>query len=157
MQLSTFLIDTETFGVPTLLVEELFRPQPVTRVPSADPRLEGITNIRGKTAVVLNMRRCLGVSDADESVANEMVLMETSAGLVEEAKELGLEAFNDPVILRVDESTSICSVNPKTIQPAPAHVNQIFVEGVAKSGDRYITVLSITSLINDILHHSSEN
>jgi purine-binding chemotaxis protein CheW len=156
MQISTFMIDSETFGMPTLLVEELFRPMPVTRVPSADRRLEGITNIRGKTAVVVNMRTCLGVEPAPKGIANEMILMETDAGLVQEARELGLRAFDEPVVLRVDESSSIYNINPDEIQPAPAHVNQNFVEGVARAGDRYITVISITKLINEILNSQTE-
>lgn len=151
MQISTFVIDSETFGLPTLLVEELFRPLPVTRVPSSDDRLEGITNIRGKTAVVINMRKCLGLKPAGTSVANEMILMETAGGLVQEAQELGLKAFDEPVVIRVDESSSIFNINPDEIQPAPAHVNQNFVEGVAKAGERYITVISVTRLINEIL------
>jgi len=156
MQISTFLIDSETFGLPTLLVEELFRPLPVTRVPSSDDRLEGITNIRGKTAVVINMRKCLGIETATKQIANEMILMETDGGLVQEAQELGLKAFDEPVVLRVDESTSIYNINPDEIQPAPAHVNQNFVEGVARAGERYITVISVTRLIHEILNSQVE-
>lgn len=156
MQLSTFMIASETFGIPTLLVEELFRSQPVTRVPGSDRRIEGITNIRGKTAVVINMRECLELSPANASIANEMILLETAEGLVKEAEELKLKAFDEPIILRVDDTASICQIHVQQIEPAPAHVSQAFVEGVAKSGDRYITVISVTRLINEILHHQAE-
>jgi chemotaxis signal transduction protein len=156
LQLSTFVIDHETFGIPTLLVEELFRPQPVTKVPGSDHRIEGITNIRGKTAVVINMRKCLQLHSAPPRTANEMILLETSRGLVKEAEELHLQAFEEPVILRVDETTSICQVNIDAVEPAPAHVLQAFVDGVAKSGERYITLISVTRLINEILNSQSE-
>lgn len=151
MQISTFKIDGETFGVPTLLVEELFRPMPVTWVPGADERIEGMANIRGRTAVVLNMRKCLGLKPADANVANEMILFETSGGLVEEAQELGLKAFDEPVVLRVDETASIVSVAPDDIHAAPAHVSQEFVDGVAESAGLYITLVSINRLVREIL------
>lgn len=157
LQLSTFMVDLEIFGIPTLLVEELFRSQPVTRVSGSDRRIEGITNIRGKTAVVINMRECLGLTPATDGIANEMILLETAEGLVKEAEELELQAFDEPVILRVDETTSICQIVAESIEPAPAHVSQAFVDGVAKSGDLYITVISATRLINELLTNQVES
>jgi chemotaxis signal transduction protein len=151
MQISTFKIDGETFGVPTLLVEELFRPMPVTWVPGADPRIEGMANIRGRTAVVINMRKCLGLPAAPSQTFNEMILFETSSGLVEEARELGLRAFEEPVVLRVDESSAIVSVARDDIHPAPAHVSQEFVDGVAELDGLYVTLVSIQRLVQEIL------
>lgn len=149
MQISTFRIENETFGIPTLLVEELFRPMPVTRVPSADRRIEGVVNIRGTTAVVLSMRRCLGRPDRDTH-PGEMILLETNAGLVEEARDLGLRAFEEPVVLRVDETTHIHHLPIDRNYPPPAHISQDFVEGVARSGDMYVTILSVKKLIADL-------
>lgn len=151
MQISTFKIDGETFGVPTLLVEELFRPMPVTWVPGADPRIEGMANIRGRTAVVINMRKCLGLSEADAHAFNEMILFETTSGLVEEAQDLGLQAFDEPVVLRVDETSAIVSIARDDIHPAPAHVSQEFVDGVAEVDGLYVTLVSICRLVQDIL------
>jgi purine-binding chemotaxis protein CheW len=150
MQISTFRIGKEHFGIPTLLVEELFRPLPVTRVPSADRRIEGVVNIRGTTAVVLSMRRCLGWEDLPEELAGEMILLETSGGLVQEALELKLEAFVEPVVLSVDESTQIHHLPIDRKYPPPAHISQEFVDGVARCGDIYVTILSVTKLIADI-------
>ena len=151
MQISTFKIDGETFGVPTLLVEELFRPMPVTWVPGADPRIEGMANIRGRTAVVINMRKCLGLPEAAPQTFNEMILFETSSGLVEEARELGLRAFDEPVVLRVDETSGIVSIVRDDIHPAPAHVSQEFVDGVAELEGLYVTLVSIHRLVQEIL------
>lgn len=151
MQLSTFVIDGETFGVPTLLVEELFRPLPVTVVPTADPRIEGLVNIRGRTAVVLNMRLCLRLPPPIEPVLNEMILLETVTGLVEEAHELGLTAFDEPIVLQVDSTKSIHLFDRATLHAAPAHVSQQFVEGVAQIDGKTVTVISPKKLIDSIL------
>lgn len=150
MQISTFRIDDEYFGVPTLLVEELFRPLPVTRVPSADPRIDGVVNIRGTTAVVLNMRKCLGWAESSEVARREMILLETAGGLVEEARQLGLSAFDEPVVLSVDESTQIYHLPIDRNYPPPAHISQQFVEGVARAGEIYVTIISVKKLIADI-------
>jgi chemotaxis signal transduction protein len=156
MQISTFKIEGETFGVPTLLVEELFRPLPITWVPGADARIEGMANIRGRTAVVINMRQCLGLGRADHSVLNEMVLFETQAGLVQEARDLGLKSFEEPVVLRVDETTGIVGVASAEIHPAPAHVSQEFVDGVAELDGLYVTLISIHRLVQELLPKKAE-
>lgn len=149
MQISTFRIDDEYFGIPTLLVEELFRPLPVTRVPSADPRIEGVVNIRGTTAVVISMRRCLERPDL-VGHQGEMMLLETDAGLVEEARDLDLRAFDEPVVLTVDETHHIHHLPIDRNYPPPAHIAKEFVEGVARAGDTYITIISVKKLIADI-------
>lgn len=156
MQISTFRIDEELFGIPTLLVEELFRPVPVTRVPSSDPRIEGVVNIRGTTAVVISMRRCL---KRPELVGRrgEMILLETSSGLVQEARDAGLRAFDEPVVLTVDETMQIHQLPIDRNYPPPAHISQEFVEGVARSGDLYVTIVSVKKLIADLQPVTVEN
>lgn len=147
MQISTFRIEDEFFGIPTLLVEELFRPLPVTRVPSSDSRIDGVVNIRGTTAVALSMRRCLGRPDAPPDESGEMILLETNGGLVKEALESGLKTFDEPVVLSVDETTHIHNLPIDKNYPPPAHISKEFVEGVARNGDTYITIISIKKLI----------
>jgi chemotaxis signal transduction protein len=105
MQISTFNIRNEAFAIHSLLVEEYFRPLPITKVPGADPRIDGLVNIRGRTAVVINMRRCFEVPERESTDHGEMILLETSQRLVQEAMERGLYAFDEPVVLNVD---SVC-------------------------------------------------
>ena len=148
IQVSTFRIDDELFGIPTLLVEELFRPLPVTWVPGADPRIDGVVNIRGKTAVVINIRSCLGRPRL--ASGGEMLLLESNGGLVDEARAKGLRAGDEPLVLAVDENTHIFNLSLDAKYPPPAHISKAFVEGVARSGDHYITMISIPKLIEDL-------
>jgi len=147
MQISTFIIKDERFAVPSLVVEEYFRPLPITRVPGSDPRIDGLVNIRGRTAVVINMRRCLEVPPSGKPAAGEMILLETSQGLVDEAKSLGLYAFEEPVVLNVDSVAQIHRLGDETVHPSPPHVNQSFVDGVVQVDDLYFTMISIQKLV----------
>jgi len=157
MQISTFLIKDEKFAVPSLVVEEYFRPLPITLVPGSNSHIDGLVNIRGRTAVVINMRKCLDVSPRDESDLGEMILLETSQGLVAEARELGLYAFEEPVVLSVDAVSHIHHLIDEAIHPSPPHVNQCFVDGVIQVNDVYFTMISIQKLIAAILHEKVEN
>lgn len=154
-QISAFRVGEQTFGIPALLIEEFFRPLPVTRVPGADPRLDGVVNIRGTNAVVINMRSCLDLPPTTER-ETEMILLETDHGLVDEARHLNFHAFDEPVVLRIDETLKIYNVPWGALHPPPAHINRPFVEGVIETDGIYITLLSCTQLIQNILRTSVE-
>ncbi len=154
MQISTFLIADETFAIPSLVVEEYFRPLPVTKVPGADSRIDGLVNIRGRTAVVINMRRCLGISPRSSRHPGEMILLETTSRLVREATELGLRTFEESVVLNVDSATQIFHLVDEAVHPSPPHVNQEFVSGVVQLDDKYFTMISVEKLINHLIEGS---
>ena len=151
MQLSTFMIGQETFAIPALMVEEFFREMPVTQVFGADERIEGMVNIRGRTAVVLNMRSCFGLKPPATKKSSEMILLETSAGLVTEAIDLGLFAFDEPLVLLVDSISQIYTLDNEEIHPAPAHIRQPFVDGVVETKDAYFTIISIQKLVAELM------
>jgi len=157
MQISTFLIQSEAFALPSLLVEEYFRPLPITKVPGSNPRIDGLVNIRGRTAVVINMRHCFGIPRMSDSCAGEMILLETSQGLVDEARELGLYAFEEPIVLSVDSISQIHHLVDEEIHPAPPHVNQPFVDGVIQVEQLYFTMISIQKLIETVLHSRAQD
>jgi purine-binding chemotaxis protein CheW len=144
MQISTFLIADETFAIPSLVVEEYFRPLPVTKVPGADPRIDGLVNIRGRTAVVVS-----------QATAGEMILLETSSRLVKEAIDLGLKTFEESVVLNVDQASQIYHLVDEALHPSPPHVNQNFVDGVVNLDDLYFTMISVEKLIQHLIQGTS--
>ncbi len=156
MQISTFTIAEETFAIPALVVEEYFRPIPVTAVPGSDPRIDGLVNIRGRTAVVINVRKCLGLPPREPGQAGEMILLETTQRLVREALELGLKTFDESIVLSVDSASHIHHLVDEETHPSPPHVNQAFVDGVVCIADKYFTMLSVEKLISHLMQGSFE-
>lgn len=155
MQLSTFSIRGETLAIPALVVEEFFRPMPVTRVFGADHRIDGLVNIRGRTAVVINMRECMCVEPRQPGESSEMILLESCNGLVAEARELGLYAFDEPLVLSVDSISHIHQLELDEVHPPPAHIRQPFVDGVVQTSNGYCTLISIQRLIDELLNNQS--
>ncbi|XZE34409.1 chemotaxis protein CheW [Pirellulaceae bacterium SH501] len=154
MQLATFVLGEESFAVPSLQVEEFFKAIPITKVWGADSRIDGLVNIRGRTAAVINMRTCFELSPLDRP--GEMMLLETQSGLAEEAKKIGLKAFEEPIVLLVDAVSQIVSIDSNETFPSPAHTKQPFVEGVIQKQDRYFTLISTEKLIDEILYKIGE-
>jgi chemotaxis signal transduction protein len=81
-----------------------------------------------------------------------MILLETADRLTDEARELGVKAFDDPVVLLVDRILDIFSVGPKDIHPRPAHMAEPFVAGVVRRSGDYVSLLDLTTLIANILN-----
>lgn len=155
MQVTSFVVADGLYGIPVLLVEEIFRPVGVTPVPLSDPRIEGLLNIRGKSATVLNLRRCLSKPDPQESIRTKMIMLDTDEELTVEARELGIVAFEEPVVLLVDKVHKIFTISSRELLPPPAHITDKFVEGIIRMDDSYLTMLSIPKLIADILSKGS--
>ncbi len=151
MQISTFMIADEAFAIPALVVEEYFRPVPITRVPGSDARIDGLVNIRGRTAVVVNMRSCLAMPQRSDGEPGEMILLETTQRLVAEALSHGLTTFDESIVLNVDAASHIYQLIDEETHPSPPHVNQAFVDGVVCIADKYFTMISISKLIVHVL------
>ena len=62
IQLVSFNIGDEEFGVDILKVQEINRMLEVTRVPNAPDCVEGVINLRGKVIPVIDLRRRFGMS-----------------------------------------------------------------------------------------------
>lgn len=62
IQLVTFKIADEEFGVDILRVQEIIRMMPITKVPKAPFFVEGVINLRGKVIPIIDMRRRFGMA-----------------------------------------------------------------------------------------------
>lgn len=59
--LSTFAVGGHWFGVPVETVQEVLRPQPLTRVPLASPSFGGLINLRGQVLPAVDLGHRLGL------------------------------------------------------------------------------------------------
>jgi two-component system, chemotaxis family, chemotaxis protein CheV len=74
MELLLFHVGTdEVFGINVFKVREVMKFPPLTRMPDADERIEGMVNIRGNTIPVIGLRRVLRMSGAVPSGGAEAV------------------------------------------------------------------------------------
>ncbi len=153
MQIAAFRVDDGLYGVPVLIVEEFFRPMPVTPVPLTNPKIEGLVHHRGKTATVLNLRKCLGKPARDQRQKTKMILLETASDLIADAVKIGVSSSDEPVVLRVDKTEAILNVDVRQISPRPAHIPYNFVEGIIRAKNaEYMMILNIQRLVEAIMN-----
>lgn len=82
LQLVTFHIADEEFGVDILAVQEIIRPIQITMVPHAAAYIEGVINLRGKVIPVINMRTRFNLPPVERDSRTRIVVMEFDQKIV---------------------------------------------------------------------------
>ena len=71
MQLVSFVIGKEQFGVNILLVQEIIRMAPITSIPNAPEFIEGVINLRGHIIPVIDLRKRLHLASLERGTQGE--------------------------------------------------------------------------------------
>lgn len=151
MEYAAFFVDGNLFGIPVVLVQEISKPLDLFPVPGHDPRVAGLVNLRGRTAVALDLPRFLSPQARGDGERRKFIVLETTDSLPPEVRSIGLASHHEPIILVVDEVHGILDGEKLEFHPPPAHVRDEFVDGVLKVGDKLMTMISVPSLVGALL------
>ncbi len=131
LQLVTFRLEGEEFGVDILKVQEINKMIDITRIPNAPPFVEGVINLRGKIIPIVDLRKRLGFDGRAYDKSTRIIVVELE-GMI-----LGFIVDSVSEVLRISEST---------VEPPPALVAGIeseYIEGVGKLDDRLLILLEL--------------
>jgi len=136
LQLVSFHVGDEEFGLDILRVQEIIRIQALTRVPSSPGFVEGVINLRGKVIPVIALRKRLGLQKLDHDKQTRIVVTEAKGAV------LGFI---------VDSVSSVLRIPADTVEPPPrlGKVEREYVSGVGKLDDRLLILLDVDRLMSD--------
>lgn len=137
IQLVTFKLGEEEFGVDILKVQEIIRMMPITKVPNSPSFVEGVINLRGKVIPVIDMRKRFGMSTSAHSSQTRIEVMDLQGQIV----GFVVDAVSE--VLRISEST---------IEPPPpvvAGIGSEYMRGVGKLEDRLLILLDLDKLLSE--------
>jgi len=136
LQLVSFHIGGEEFGLDILRVQEIIRIQALTRVPNSPDFVDGVINLRGKVIPVIALRKRFGLEDLAHDKQTRIVVVEVK-GIV-----LGFI---------VDSVSEVLRVPKDTIEPPPrlGKVEREYVSGVGKLDNRLLILLDVDRLMGD--------
>ncbi|MBD3257324.1 chemotaxis protein CheW, partial [candidate division GN15 bacterium] len=126
IQLVSFKLGQEVFGIDILRVQEINRMAEITKVPQAPPYCEGVINLRGKVIPIIDLRRKFGLEEIERTKNTRIIVCDVDGGMV------GM------VVDAVDE---VLRIPGSTIEPAPsivASVDADYIQGVAKLDGRLL-------------------
>ncbi len=136
IQLVSFHVGGEEFGLDILRVQEIIRIQPLTRVPNSPDFVDGVINLRGKVIPVIALRKRIGLPEQAHDKQTRIVVIEVNGNV------LGFI---------VDSVSEVLRIPADTVEPPPrlGKVEREYVSGVGKLDDRLLILLDVDRLMSE--------
>jgi purine-binding chemotaxis protein CheW len=114
-QFCTFFLNGFYFGIDVLHIQEVIRPQIMTRIPLAPVDVCGLINLRGQIITVIDLQRRLKMSEAETQTHQ----------LVDEPQGFNIIVRSDDEVvgLLVDDVGDVLKFTENAFQPPPATLN----------------------------------
>ena len=132
----TFTTAEQLFGLPIECVQDVFRPNSITRVPLAGPEIAGVLNLRGRIVTAIELRSRLGLSARDEG---------------EVAMAIGIESKGESFGLLVDAVGEVLKLADDEREPNPINLDRNLgrvSSGVYRLDGHLLVVLDIERVLD---------
>jgi len=136
LQLVSFKIGNEEFGIDILKVQEINRLMQITKVPNAPSFVDGVVNLRGRIIPVISLRSRLNMEKIEHDSKTRIIVVElqgTTVGFI------------------VDEVSEVLRI-PKSITEAPpamvAGIDSDYITAVGKLEDRLLILLDLEKVFS---------
>lgn len=144
IQMVTFALDREEYGVEVLSVREIIRMPELTKMPNAPHYIEGVINLRGTVIPVISLRKRFSMDGHENDRNSRILVMELKGG--------NLTGFI------VDSVAEVIRIQSDSIQPAPnvAHMDgvQDCIVGILDHNQRLLILLDLNLLFDDEEHEN---
>ena len=134
LQVVSFRLGGEEYGLEILRVQEIIRMVGLTRVPNSRRFVEGVINLRGKVIPILGLRKRFGLEARESDRGTRIIVVEVASDVI------GFE---------VDSVSEVLRIPVETIEPPPrlSRHNNEYVSGVGKLQDRLLLLLDIDRVL----------
>ncbi len=140
IQLVTFQISDELYGVDIMDVKEIVRVQDIRSIPNAPGYVEGLFNLRGEIIPIISLHKRFHLRKAqlgeDEELLSGFIIIDI------DGMKLGV------IIDRVER---VVSIEAQDIQPPPQMLTGIgaeYIQGVVNRESGYLILLDIRKLFS---------
>ncbi len=136
-QFLTFLLQDEEYGLEILRVQEIKGYSKITPLPNTPREVKGVMNLRGTVVPVIDLRARFNLREAEYTPFTVIIVVTVGA------KVVGLV---------VDAVSDVLNVEPKEMVPTPdlgSGVDTSFLNGIARTGERLVSLLNIDRLVGN--------
>ena len=134
IQLVSFRLGQEEFGIDILKVQEINRMVEITKVPQAPHYCEGVINLRGKVIPVVDLRKKFDMEAAEWDKNTRIIVCDVNGNVVG---------------MIVDAVEEVLRIPSSTVEPPPEIITSgavDYIKGVAKMEERLLIFLDITKI-----------
>ena len=137
IQLVSFNLEREEYGVDVLKVREIIRMPIITRVPNTPHYVVGVINLRGKVVPIICMRKKFGLIESENDKQTRIMVMDMDGELMG---------------FIVDAVSEVIRISGSEIQPSPAVVaggiDQECIAGVINQAERLLVLLNLEKMFS---------
>ena len=136
LQLCSFQLADATFGLDTMLVQEIIKVPDITKVYLAPEDITGIINLRGKIVTIIDLAVKLELP-TDAEMADRRIII--------------VESQDEPFGLVVDKINDVIHIDGEELDAAPSNVRVAqsrFISGVFRDNEQLIAILNLDEVIN---------
>lgn len=140
MQVVVFRLNEQDYAVDIQIVKEILRMTEITAVPQTLDYVKGVINLRGIVIPIVSLYKKFGFPQKALSQESRIIILSL--------KE------NTQVGVIVDSVTEVINIDMGNIQAADIEqtVDQGFIEGIGKVGDRLLIILNLDNLTPHAIH-----
>lgn len=135
-QYLVFLVKGQQFGFQAMRIQEISAMTGITPVPNAPKYIEGIMNLRGKLASIINFRNKFGFEHKDYD---------------EETRIIIVEYTGYPVGIIADSVEEVMKITDDKVQRIPEAISSTFsdeyITGIAMLENRVIALLDLDKVL----------
>lgn len=140
LQLVTFQLGNETYGIDIMDVKEIQRMQETRPIPNAPTYVEGIFKLRNDIIPVVNLHKRFHIKKQETSEEDAIL-----SGII----IIDIEGMRIGII--IDRVARVVSVDYNQIQPPPQMFSGIgaeYIQGVVRQEEGYLIILNIRKLFS---------
>jgi purine-binding chemotaxis protein CheW len=138
IQLVSFSLEKEEYGINVLTVREIIRMISITRVPNTPNYVQGVINLRGKVIPIISLRGKFDLPEAQYDKRTRIMVLEVAGEMMG---------------FIVDEVSEVIRVSESEIQPPPSVVSsgveQEYMAGLINQTDRLLVLLDLERMFTD--------
>ena len=132
----TVMIGTQLFGLPISVVQDVFMPERMARVPLASAEIAGVLNLRGRIVTAIDMHCRLGLGKR-ESERTPMAV--------------GIEFHGESYGLLIDSVGEVLNLADSTREPVPVNLDPHLARvssGVHRLEKQLLVVLDVDRIFD---------
>jgi purine-binding chemotaxis protein CheW len=136
MQLVSFTLDKELYGIEITRVREIILITDITRIPETPSYLKGLINLRSTVIPVIDLRVRFGLPEGENTDDSRIMVLQAGG------KTLGIV---------VDAVSEVLRVKHEQIAPPPtvAGLNRDYLSGLVKFDKQLLILLDIDKIFNE--------
>jgi purine-binding chemotaxis protein CheW len=138
IQVIVFNLGEERYGVEISQVKEIILPTQITRIPNVPSYIEGVLNLRGQIAAIINLRKRLGKEAKKNDENTRIIVIE----------------LNDAIVgVMVDSVSEVKYLSSQNIEEIPRFLalkdDSKFLKGVGKLEDGLLKLMDLKELFSE--------